>query len=271
VGAFRPIIVLFVGLLLGGSRVPRQPSVLHPEMIAGPWESASASGIDGIFFQTVTSYKGSPDDQEIAFQTTDIRVYHRQNLKEKWGWFSTQFQATPNGYTTQENKSLVLFDGQRLRIHFTDTTTADLKPFDLDITFSATTPSWTGTWSQRGQSAAVTLKRPTPKNGMKPSGFVGDWNGETVHAFDMQGILQIRQSQDGVLSAWLNRKSGRAQRNGEILRVYSASGIGLTLETTGGGPFHDYHARLSGHQDLITGSWSAGGGFNAPEKFRRIP
>jgi hypothetical protein len=272
-GALRPIIVLFVGLLLGGSQDPNQAVALDPDMIAGPWESASATGIDGIFFQILTSYKAPAADQQIAFQTIDIRVYHRQDLREKWGWFSTQFQARPDGYNAQDDESLILFDGQRLRVHFTDTTTSDLKPFDLDITFSTTTQSWTGTWSRRGQDNTVVLERPTPKSGTTPNGFVGDWKGETEHPYDTQGSLHIRQSQDGILSAWLDRKSsgGGDQRNGELLRVYFVTGAGLTLETAGIGPPHDYHATISGDQEVITGSWSdAGGRLNAPDKFRRI-
>lgn len=270
-GALRPTIILFFGLLLGASQTSEQVAVLQPDLIAGPWESASPSGIDGVFFQILTSYKDQ-SEHPIAFQTIDIRVYHRQDLKEKWGWFSTQFQGTPDGYNRQDEKSLVSFDGQRLQIHFTDTTTADLKPFDLDITFSASRQSWTGTWSHRGQGSPVTLARPAPKIGSTPSGFVGDWKGETEHPYDTEGTLHFRQSQDGILSAWLDRKMGTDQRDVEFLRVYSAPGAGLTLETTNGtGPPYHYHATLSGDWETMIGTWSgAGSRLSAPDKFRRI-
>src|SRR5262245_23402408 len=101
----------------------RAPST-NPELIEGPWETTSESGIDGIFLTSVT---GS------TWQTIDIRVYHRDKGKETWGYFATNEKATTESYKMQDDHSLTLFDGTHLRIHFVDVT--DLKPFDLDLTF----------------------------------------------------------------------------------------------------------------------------------------
>lgn len=63
--------------------------IKHPlphELIAGPWESVSPSGIDGIFFNIETSSEGPVGHQQKVWQTLNIRVYHRQRGKETWGW-----------------------------------------------------------------------------------------------------------------------------------------------------------------------------------------
>lgn len=101
----------------------------------------------------------------------------------------------------------MLFGEERLRIHFTDVT--DLKPFDLDldITFSPTSNEWPGTWSRPGQNLHVVLKRPEPNPGVTPRVFVGDWAGESAPnslPYFAPGSLHIRESLDGVLSAWLD-------------------------------------------------------------------
>jgi len=172
------------------------------------------------------------------------------------------------------------FDGQRLRINFSDTT--DLKPFVLDITFSPSKNIWTGTWSRAGQTFDVVLERPSTNGFLKPSGFVGDWEGETNISGETRS-LHIRESQDGILSAWLDRTTSGTdprtktvnsnQRNGEFLRVYAMPSEGIILEiATAVAPIYRYRGRLSEDQQAITGSWSdgSGGGLSAPEKFRRV-
>jgi hypothetical protein len=95
----------------------------------------------------------------MVWQTINIRVYHRQGRKETSGWFATKDKASLEFYSMQEDQSFTLFDGERLRIHFTDIT--DLKPFDLDVTFSANAQAWTGTWSRSGQAFSLVLERPS--------------------------------------------------------------------------------------------------------------
>jgi len=129
--------------------------ILHPELIAGPWETVSASGIDGVFLQFVTSSSGPSGSPQIAWQTVDIRVYHRQENKETSGWFTTTFKAGPESSDVNDDHTSTRFDGQRPRINFTGTT--DLKPFDLDIGFSPSEQIWTGTWSHSGGKVRLVL------------------------------------------------------------------------------------------------------------------
>lgn len=271
---------------------PPQVPTERPELIAGPWELASATGIDGIFFGIETSSSGPTCHEQFDWQTMNIRVYHREGGKEAWAYFATNEKAGQELYSMQDDHSFMLFDGDRLRIHFIDIT--DLKPFDLDIAFSPTSKEWSGTWSHFGQSLHVVLKRPEPKYGVTPSVFVGDWVGEhdpnsPVHL--APGSLHIRESLDGVLSAWLDRTiSGmdpktrsihNDQRNGEWFKVVpfidflsSVTTRGLILNTTNPtGPPSQFRLSLSEDHSVLTGIWDrpGGGRLNVPDRFRKVP
>jgi hypothetical protein len=272
------VCVLVMSLLLPAAQEETPVPTTNPELIEGPWEMTSASGIDGIFLSIVTGATGPTGREKFDWQTMDIRVYHREGGKETWGYFGTKDKATTESYNLQDDHSLTLFDGERLLIHFVDST--DIKPFDLDITFSLATRDWSGTWSRSGQKSEVVLKRPAPSSGVTPNVFVGDWIGESPPHF-LPGSLHIRQSSDGVLCAWLDRtisgmdRTGlihNDQRNGEWLKVNSATGAALILDTTNGtGPPSQFQGSLSEDHELLTGSWErpSGGGLSAPTTFRR--
>jgi hypothetical protein len=280
--SLRLTLLLSIGLFFNVVQEKVQVPTSHPDLIAGPWDSLSASGIDGVFFQIETSSTGPSRSPQIAWQTIDIRVYHRQGGKETWGWFATKDKATPESYNRPDDHSFTLFDGERLRIHFTDVT--DLKPFDLDITLSPTAHVWTGTWSRSGQAFNVVLERPHPNTGVTPNVFVGDWEGEVnPPSHTAPGSIHIRESRDGVLSAWLDRTiSGMDpktrsvqsdQRNGELLQVNSVTESGLNLETNSvTSPAYQYRGSLSEDSQVLTGNWGRGSGgrLNAPDRFRRV-
>jgi hypothetical protein len=95
-----------------------QISTEHPELVEGPWEIATVSGID----ETLTSSSGPAGHEQFHWQTISIRVYHREGGKEVWGYFATEGKASPQSYSLEDDHSLTLFDGERLRIHFVDVT-----------------------------------------------------------------------------------------------------------------------------------------------------
>jgi hypothetical protein len=254
----------------------------HPELIEGPWEIATVSGIDGISFETLTSFSGPAGHEQFRRQTVSIRAYHREGGKEVWGYFATQEKPSPQSYSLENDHSLTLFDGERLRIHFVDVTV--LKSFDLDVTFSGTARAWTGTWSHSRQSSRVVLKRSQPNPGVTLSVFVGDWSGESSETSPDSGSLHIRQSTDGMLTAWCDRASSNfnlieqsmdhERRNGEFLRVSSASASDLLLvRSESGGPGFSYQGTLSEDRQVLEGTWTrmGGGGLNAPTRFRKVP
>jgi hypothetical protein len=232
----------------------------NPDLIEGPWEMTSSSETDGIFLSTVGGF-------------TSIRVYHRGGGKENWGNFASELEATTQSDTVQDDHSFTLFDGEHLRIHFAGVT--DLKAFDLDMTFSASSHNWSGTWSRSRQTLNVVLQRPEPHPGVVPNAFIGDWMGEPSKPYLALGSLHIRQSSDGVLSAWLDRViSPGDKRNGEFLHVYSAAESTLRLERPGDtGPSSDYRGVLSEDGQVLMGNWTqtGGGQLNAPDNFRKIP
>ena len=70
--------VLSVSLLFSAAQGEAQVPTEHPELIAGPWEVAGASGIEGIFFEIVTSSSDPTGGEQFDWQTMNIRVYHRE-------------------------------------------------------------------------------------------------------------------------------------------------------------------------------------------------
>jgi hypothetical protein len=236
----------------------------NPEVTEGPWETTGSSGIDGIFLTTMT---GSD------WQTVTIRVYHRIGRKETWGYFGTDARATSELDKLQDNHSYTLFDGNRLRIHFTDVT--DLNPFDLDVVFSPDTHEWSGTWLSAGQTSKVVLSRPALKSGPAPNPFVGDWMSVSDNGYAASGSLHIRQSSDGTVSVWLDRVIASSdRRNGEFLQLLPSTGSELRLERTGqSGPSYHYRGTLSSDGQMLTGVWAENGGarLNAPDEFRKVP
>lgn len=235
----------------------------NPELIEGPWETTGVSGIDGIFLTIET---GSD------WQTINIRVYHRDDKgKESWGYFAANEKATAKSYEIQDDHSFTLFDGTHLRIHFVDVT--DLNPFDLDLTFSPGSREWSGTWPRPHETSDVVLTRPEPKPGVTANPFVGDWTTASSKPYLASGSLHIRQSSDGTLSAWLDRVIASDCRNGELLRVHSATAPELDLERPGDiGPAYRYHGSLSVDGQMLTGDWAENSGarLNAPDRFRRV-
>jgi hypothetical protein len=289
----RPMYLVYLAFVLSiGSFSPIaharvEVPTLQPEQIAGPWEFSGASGIDGIFFNIETGFNGQSGGQQTAWQAMNVRVYHRQGGVETWGWFATDKKATPDAYNTQDEDSFTLFDGERLRIRLVGA--SQLRPFDLDITFSPTRHVWTGSWSRAGQPVQVVLERPNVNAGVKPNPLVGDWEGEpdpNSRFSPSPASLHIRESSDGALSAWIDRNiiSGinprtqlisSDQRNGELLQVTSATDSRLMLETTfAAGPSYHYQGGLSKDQQVLTGTWSVdeggSGTLNAPDMFSRV-
>ena len=257
--------VLFTSCVLNASQAQAQVPTEHPELVEGPWEIATLSGIDGISFEVLTSSSGPAGHEQFHWQTISIRVYHREGGKEVWGYFAIKEKASPRSYNLEDDHSLTLFDGERLRIHFVDVT--DLKPFDLDITFSATARSWTGNWSHSGRDSRVVLKRPHANPGVAVSAFVGDWSSESAETSSNAGSLHIRQSADGALTAWLDRASSafdlrnqsmdHERRNGEFLRVSTVSPSSIFLDRAEvGGMGFSYRGTLSEDRQVLTGTWA---------------
>lgn len=241
-------------------------AMVHPEVVAGPWEVVSDSGIDGVFFEIRTFSR-----RQIAPQQIEIGVYHRQHGKEGWGWFEPNGEATAESNSVNYGRAFALFNGKRLRVHSDyPSIPRGLDPFDLDVTFSSDAQDWTGTLSRFGENLDIVLRRPSPSSGVTPNSFVGDWLGKSSpdDPFPVTGDLHIRESDDGKLSAWLNTN----QTIGQWLRVDSASDISITLEPSNDtAPLFQYIGNVSEGGKVLTGVWDGGDGIrmDAPDIFVR--
>src|SRR6185503_4838466 len=89
---------------------------------------------------------------------------------------------------------------------------------------------WTGTWSLCEKAGPVVLHRPHPEDGMRPSPFVGDWDGNSAVAnASLPSILHIRQSFDGSMTAWRNLSTSGTQETAVQIRVTSTTENGIVL------------------------------------------
>jgi hypothetical protein len=272
------ILLRFVGLLLvscllGAAQQSSAIPAKNPAAIAGRWETATSTGIEGIGFETYTAKLGD-DSGRIGWQNVNVRVYVRDDGKERWGYFVAKEIAAPDAMPVSIAPPPTQFDGHRLQIHFTDTT--DITPFDLDIMFSSDESKWVGTWSRARKREEVVLTRPQVSPATKPSLLVGKWIGEPDPIW-APTTLNIRQSSDGVFSAWLDRTlASTDRRNGEQLNVESMTSTTVILSTSSSptGPTRYFHGSISADGQCLAGTWespSGGGTLNAASQFRKAP
>jgi hypothetical protein len=177
-----------------------------------------------------------------------VRVYHRRNGRETWGWYvvSPPYDSTAD------------FDGTRLHV------------LGLTATFDQNAARWTGKWSLDGQTRDVVLERPHPASGVIGNPVCGDWEGlpDTTRG-SASTMVHIVQSSDGTISAWMDRVIDiQDQRFGEPFQVISAdpSNIMLQLDTAIGALYH-FDGVLSNDGSSIAGHWN---GLNARDHFRRL-
>jgi len=240
-----------------------QRPITQPELLSGPWELTDESGIDGIFLSLGTHARGT-SDPVIASQSINIRVYHRQNGHETWGWYSA---ASANGTADAGT----MFDGRRLQIR------NDRVGLLLDLTFNAGAHRWTGTWPRDGQPRDVILERPHLPPGVTPSPFAGDWEGlPESTGLDRRTRLHVAQSSDRAFTVCMDRFMLLVdQRHGELLRLESIDHDTITLDTTNPAGVRDrYRGTLSADESTLVGTWGGtptGRTFNASTRFRRTP
>ena len=242
-----------------------QRPILHPETMAGPWELTDTSGIDGFFLFFGTHARGTAEQPVITNQSVTIRVYHRQNGTETWGWYSPRESSTGD--------ATCVFDGKHLRI------ANDRAGVLVDVTLDAARLRWTGTWPQNGQPRDVVLERPRPLASVALSPFTGNWEGlREATGLDRRTRLHVAQSSDQTFTVWMDRFMLLIdQRHGELLRLESLERDKITLETTNNAGVRDrYQGTLSADGSTLVGTWRGPSGvstrtLNASSRFRRMP
>jgi hypothetical protein len=225
-----------------------QAVATRPELLSGPWELASPSGVDGIF---VRIYQATDwrDRQTIRRQTTQIRVYHRKDGHETW----QSYTVSPAPDATDA------FDGRRLRV------------VGLTATFDQDAARWTGKWLSDGQTREVVLERPHPAKGVMLNRLCGEWDGLPDAPKGSPFVrIHIVQSSDGALAAWMDALSVvQDQSYGVSLKVISADPMSIILqnESSNSQVLGRFTGVLSTDGNNIAGHWN---GRPARHTFRRI-
>lgn len=222
-------------------REQTQPSVMHPELLAGLWETDGngIEAIDGFDVVLFTRTRGSTEN----LSTIELRIHHIENLEEKWGWF------------TVNDGKIATWNGKRLCLDF-EPSTIDQPSLHLDLVFDPTKQEWSGKFNRNGVGRQVLLKRPGAHSNRLASSLVGDWylHSDRSHpipegVFYQDFCLHLAQRSDGSFVAWTDNKSGNQAHYGTRLKVLNAAGNSIELQTDNAG----------GNTVTITGSLSANG------------
>lgn len=222
-------------------REQTQPSITHPELLAGLWETfgAGLGAIDGFDVVLFTRTRASTE----YLSTIELRIHHIENLQEKVGW-----------YTVNEGK-IATWDGKRLRLDF-DPSTVDQPSLHLNLVFDPEKQEWSGTFNRTGLARQVLLKRPGALSDRPASPLVGDWYLHSDRsrpippgAFYEDFCLHLAQRSDGSFTAWTDNKSGGQAQYGTRLKVLNAAGNSIELQSDNAG----------GNTVTITGSVSVDG------------
>ena len=248
-----PLTASFVGALsvvLAQSPGATQPLQLisQPDRLAGPWEVAGPSSVDGIFFMIAGS--------QATAQSIQVRVYHRKPGRGSAGWYS--IRDTPGAS----------FDGTTLRL------------LTLTATFDPAAAHWNGEWVLDGEPRTVILERPRPAKSSTPNPLCGNWE-KVSDTTQPQGapttsvVIHILQSQDGALTAWMDTESViipqryESKRFGGPMKVESADSGNVVLQSELGvyqKARDRFAGALSADGNSLTGIWNG----RAAESFRRI-
>ncbi len=290
-GSVRLAVVLAIALIGFDQGDRLTAPVTNANEIAGPWETAAGSGIQGIYIKvdTAATQPDSGSAQTPPSQSLQVNVYRRVGGQTTNGWFAADYKpatdrsdAGTSADAAPVNPALS-FSHNHLRIVLASD--AEIAPVDIDLTFSPSKHVWAGTWKTSGKPMSVSLTRPQAAQRTGADPIVGDWKGG-----DRQGAAQttiyVRRSADDVLTAWMNRdltatakdvfgtRSIRVGdvRNAELLQVISFDKNELHLATANaGGASYEYVGTLSADGNQLAGVWQGGGGtLNAQSDFHRV-
>jgi hypothetical protein len=233
-------------------REQTQPSITHPELLAGLWETfgAGLGPIDGFDVVLFTRTRASAE----YLSTIELRIHHIENLQEKWGW-----------YTVNEGK-IGTWDGKRLRLDF-DPGTVDQPSLHLNLVFDPDKQEWSGAFNRNALARQVLLKRPGALSHRLASPLVGDWFLHSDRsrpiprgAFYEDFCLHLAQRSDGSFTAWTDNKSGGQAQYGTRLKVLNATGNSIELQSDNGyGNTFTIFGSLSTNGQSMEAKWSTNG------------
>lgn len=218
----------------------------RPELLSGHWEFANGSNVDGIL---VMISQGRANG--LTRETVQVRVYHRKDGRGTRRWYI----VSP--------RDAAQFDGHRLIVA------------GLTATFDPDTLRWTGQWVLDGDRRQVVLQRPRPAKGVSLNSLCGVWEKLPEAAAAPSIRIQVVQSSDGALTAWMDSSvfiadGTRSQHFGRPMEVVSADSKSIVLQNEAPNyqTLYRFTGALSSDGDTMTGQWN---GRSTPWTFRRIP
>jgi hypothetical protein len=227
-----------------------QSVTTRPEQLAGPWEMATPSRVDGIFLMI---HRSSAQPESIQ-----VRVYHRSEGSESGGWYVV---------SPVTSDAAARFDGTNLHV------------FPVTVTFDLNAAHWTGEWILGGQPRRVVLERPRLLEGSTPSPLSGVWENvpDTTRPQPTPATsvrIHIVQSADAVLTAWMDIVSVvvpqrvESETRGRSMKVESADPANVILQNLSPtfSRLGRFTGALSDDGNSLTGTWNG----SAPMSFRRI-
>ena len=225
-----------------------QVTVARPELLAGAWETASGSGVDGILIMI-----NHGTNNGVTRESVQVRVEHRKRDRGTRGWYVV---APPGEGSGQ-------FDGHRLMVA------------GLTVTFDPDGVRWTGEWIVDGDKREVVLQRPHPPKGVALNSLCGDWEGLLEPPPTPSVRIHIAQSWDGALTAWMDirrfiMERYHSQLYGRSMEVVSADPKSIVLQNEADNyqTLGRFTGVLSSDGNTITGQWN---GRPAVWTLHRIP
>jgi hypothetical protein len=165
--------------------------VFHPEALSGIWETGNGQGgAVGIHLALATTLPG--DDDHVAWtpqawQHLEVDVFERKGAERGFG--------DANGFSDSKRGGGVSFKDGRLELHYVSHW-QDATSIDLDLVLQAN-GCWRGRFHRGKFDRVVSLCRPNPGPGVRPSPLVGTWS-----AGPLRQCVHIAQTGPDTFTGW---------------------------------------------------------------------
>jgi hypothetical protein len=238
----------------------RGTPVAHPEDLSGVWEAPDghgrAIGIHLQFDTTVPVEATTLTGTRQSWLGLSVGLYRRSGAQLQLG-DENFFSDSPRGGS-------VRYEDGHLTLHFPG--------IDLDL-HRIEGDKWTGRLHREDFDSVVTLARPTMQPTSKATWFLGTWKSTIGSQIT---CLHIAEASPAALLAWSDTLSTEGstysppqipkppyawERYGELAKVQSAEGGGLSVELSAYSPIccsHPFHATSADKGKAMKAEWPAG-------------
>jgi len=220
------------------------PVIVHPELMAGPWEVRARNEDGSRYITMVTRIETVPSEGSERLEAiyVEISVVPAPDTTSVSPETGSAHMAWRHACWSKAGDCG--FDGTRLVVK---TSRGPDVPHDLelDVRFDASRAAWLGEFIQDGSGAEVRFERPRRGPGIPADALEGNWRDTTSQSLR---CVHARQRADGELLMWLDRVGdgdlrnpyGRNSYGADIFRWEKATQRGSvrlqTGENSGNGP-----------------------------------